>query len=73
MTREDTRQPITAAEAAAFLGVTSSAVRHIVRRHGIEAVGRQGRAKLYWMHEIVRHAGAHDRLACGEGGRVVSH
>lgn len=57
----DTRQPVTAAEAAVFLGVTSSAVRHIVRRDGIAAVGARGRAKTYWMHEITAAVGAHDR------------
>lgn len=55
------RAPLTTAEAAAFLGVSPGAIRQIVRRHHIAAVGKRGRAKVYWMHEIARHAGAHDR------------
>lgn len=55
------RRPLTAAEAAAFLGISAGAVRQIVRRHHIPAVGKRGHAKVYWMHEIARHAGAHDR------------
>ena len=62
MIRDDQgRKPITTAEAAAFLGVSAGAVRQIVRRHQIAAVGKRGHAKVYWMHEIARHAGAHDR------------
>lgn len=55
------RKPVTAAEAAVFLGITSSAVRHIVRRDAILAAGVNGRAKTYWMHDIVDAVGAHDR------------
>lgn len=57
------RSPISAAEIAVFLGVSSSAVRQIVRRNGIEQASQRGRAKLYWMHEVVRHSGTHDRAA----------
>lgn len=57
------RRPVTAAEAAAFLGITPGAVRQIVSRNQIPAAGTEGRAKLYWMHDITRHAGTDDRLA----------
>lgn len=66
-------RPITAVEAAAFLGVTAGAIRKIVSRHNIEPAGKQGRAKVYWMHEIARHAGAHDRLLTGKQRRGMSH
>lgn len=58
---------LSADEIAAFLGVTSSAVRQIVRRHGIQHQGKRGKAKLYDPREIIRHAGAHDRLTCRYG------
>lgn len=57
------RRPISAAEIAAFLGITASAVRHIVRRNGISPVAQRGHAKLYWMHEVKQHSGTDDRLA----------
>lgn len=52
---------LTAAELGAFLGVTAAAVRQIVRRKQIEAVGKVGKAKVYDAREVIRHAGAHDR------------
>ena len=55
---------LTAAEIAVFLGVTASAVRHIVRRNNIPVVGKgHNGANLYRAQDVVRHAGAHDRLA----------
>jgi hypothetical protein len=54
---------LTAAEIGAFLGITAAAVRQIVRRHNIPAVGKTGRAHLYDPETIIRHAGAHDRRA----------
>lgn len=52
-----------AAEIAVFLGITPAAVRQIVRRHNIQAKGKDGRAKLYDVATVLRHAGSHDRLA----------
>ena len=52
---------LTAAEIGAFLGITPGAVRLIVHRHHIPARGKAGRAKLYDAHEVIRHAGTHDR------------
>jgi hypothetical protein len=54
---------VTVAELAAYLGVTPSAVRHVVRRHGIQPVGARWKAKLYDVQEVLRHTGHHDRLA----------
>lgn len=55
------RVSLTADEIAAFLGVTPSAVRQIVRRNGVAPTGKRGRAHLYDPREVLRHAGAHDR------------
>lgn len=52
---------LTAAELAAFLGVTAAAVRQVVKRKGIEPVGKTGKAHLYDVDEVLRHAGTHDR------------
>lgn len=53
---------LTAAEIGAFLGMSSSGVRQIVRRNNIPARGKVGKAKLYDPLEVIRHAGAHDRM-----------
>lgn len=52
---------LTAAELGAFLGITAAAVRQIVRRKQIAAVGKVGKAKVYDPREVIRHAGPHDR------------
>jgi hypothetical protein len=54
---------VTVAELAAYLGVTPSAVRQVVRRHGIQARGQRWKAKLYDPHDVLRHTGRRDRLA----------
>jgi DNA-binding transcriptional MerR regulator len=54
---------VTVAELAAYLGITPSAVRHIVRRHRIQPRGQRWKAKLYDPHDVLRHTGRHDRLA----------
>lgn len=57
---------LTAAEIAAFLGITAAGVRQIVKRNEIRHRGKIGRAKLYDVRDVVRHSGAHDRRgACG--------
>ena len=56
-----TAPALTAAELAAFLGVTSSAIRQVVRRHGIPAVGKAGRAKLYDPARVLAVTHPHDR------------
>lgn len=55
------RIPLATAEVAAFLSITPSAVRQIVRRNDIAAAGMMGRAKTYWLHEVAEAVGAHDR------------
>lgn len=52
---------LTAAELAAFLGITAAGVRQIVKRKSIEPVGKDGKAHLYDVDEVLRHAGTHDR------------
>lgn len=52
---------LTAQQIAVVLGVTESAIRQVVRRHGIRHRGKRGRAKVYDPREVIRHAGGHDR------------
>lgn len=52
---------MTVAEIAAFLGMSPSGVRQVVRRHRIRSNGRHGRALTYSPAEVLLHAGAHDR------------
>ena len=54
-------RPLTAAEIAAFLGVSAGAVRQIAKRKRIAPVGKVGKANVYDAREVIRHAGAHDR------------
>ena len=52
---------LTAAEIAAFLGITPSGVRQIIRRAQITPTGKRGKAHEYDPREVLRHAGHHDR------------
>lgn len=52
---------LTAAEIGAFLGITAAGVRQIVRRKRILPAGKRGKAHLYDVDTVLRHAGAHDR------------
>jgi hypothetical protein len=52
---------LTAAELAAFLGVTATSVRSLIHRHGIKPVGKAGRAHLYDARAFVDTVGGHDR------------
>lgn len=52
---------LTAAEIAVFLGVTAAAVRQVVKRKEIKPVGKDGKANLYDVDEVLRHAGTRDR------------
>lgn len=67
------RRPLTAAEIGAFLGISSSAVRQIVRREQIAAVGKCGRAKVYWLHQVTKTVGTHDRQLLRKRRSLVSH
>lgn len=67
------RIPLTAAEIGAVLGVTSSAIRQAVRRHDLHHVGKEGRAKLYWTHEVGAAIGGHDRQALVKSSGPMSH
>ena len=66
---------LTAAEIAAFIGVTPAAIRQVVHRHGIRPAGRgRHRAKLYRAQDVLQHTGTRDRLepplavlSCGVG------
>jgi hypothetical protein len=57
------RHAVTVAELAAYLGVTPSAVRHVIARHHIPAAGKRGRAKTYNPLRILAVTGRHDRRA----------
>ena len=54
---------VTVAELAAYLGITPSGVRQVIRRHGVPARGQRWKAKLYDPHDVLQHSGRHDRLA----------
>lgn len=54
---------LTVKELAAFLGMTESGVRQVVRRNGVKRRGTGDRgAALYHPLDILRHTGGHDRL-----------
>jgi hypothetical protein len=54
---------LTVKELAAFLGMTESGVRQVIRRKGIErrGTGHFG-AALYQPRDVFRHTGTRDRL-----------
>ena len=64
---------LTAAELAAFLGMTASGVRNIVSRKHITPIGKRGKANLYDSREVIRHAGARDRRVAGATSGSVGH
>lgn len=64
---------LTAAEIAAFLGITASGVRQIVRRNQITSRGKRGKAHVYDIRDVLRHAGVHDRRTTRAGPERVSH
>jgi chromosome segregation and condensation protein ScpB len=64
--------PLTAAEIGVFLGVTSAAVRQVVKRKEIQSVGKDGRAHLYDVDEVLRHTGVHDRRVLPDKPERVS-
>jgi hypothetical protein len=64
---------LTAAELAAFLGMTASGVRNVISRKRIAPIGKRGKANLYDSREVIRHAGAHDRLVAGTRSESVGH
>lgn len=53
---------LTAAEIAAYLGVTPGYVRKVVATKGIQAAGKRGQAHLFDIDDILRHTGVHDRV-----------
>lgn len=63
--RDDRLVVTTVVELAAYLGLSPSRVRHVIADHGVTAVGKRGRAKLYRPSDVLRHTGRHDRLANG--------
>lgn len=64
---------LTAAELAAFLGMTSSGVRNVISRKHIAPVGKRGKANLYRPSDVLRHAGARDRRLAGSAPESVGH
>ena len=55
------RVRLTAAELAAFLGLTAAGVRSLLRNHGIEPTGKRGKANEYDARAVIDTLGAHDR------------
>lgn len=53
---------MTVKELAAFLGITESGVRQVIRRKGIVRRGQRWKAALYDPAEVLRHTGGRDRL-----------
>lgn len=54
---------VTVKELAAFLGMTESGVRQVVRRHRVARAGTgRNRAALYRAGDVLRHTGKRDRL-----------
>lgn len=54
---------LTVKELAAFLGISESGVRQIVRRKAVQRRGTGDfKAALYDAREVLRHAGTNDRL-----------
>ena len=64
---------LTAAELAAFLGMTASGVRNVISRKRIAPVGKRGKANLYDSRQVIRHAGAHDRALAAATPECVGH
>lgn len=52
---------LTTTELAAFLCVTTSAIRHMARDYGISPVGKIGREHLFDARAFVDTVGQHDR------------
>ena len=52
---------LTAAELAAFLGLTPSAIRSLIKRHAIEPSGKRGKAHEYDARAFIDTVGGHDR------------
>lgn len=52
---------LTAAELAAFLGLTAAGVRSLIRNHQIEPVGKRGKANEYDARQVIDTLGGHDR------------
>jgi predicted site-specific integrase-resolvase len=54
---------LTAAEIAAYLGISASGVRQVIRRRKIKPAGQRWKAYVYDPDDILRHTGNRDRLA----------
>ena len=63
---------LTAAEIAAFLGLTAAGVRKMVEREGIRPVGKEGRAHLYDARPFIDKVGGHDRRVARKRRRPMS-
>jgi len=64
---------VTAAELAAFLGMSASGVRNVISRKHIAPIGKRGKANLYDSREVIRHAGARDRRLARTASESVGH
>lgn len=64
---------LTAAELAAFLGITAAGVRSLIRNHEIRPVGKRGRANLYDARAVVDTLGTHDRRFTRKRRGAMAH
>jgi hypothetical protein len=64
---------LTAAELAAFLGLTTAGVRSLIRNHGIQPIGKSGKANLYDARTVVDTLGGHDRRFARKRRRLMAH
>lgn len=64
---------LTAAELAAFLGITAAGLRSLIRNHEIRPAGKRGRANLYDAPAVIDTLGAHDRRYVRKRRRPMAH
>lgn len=64
---------LTAAELAAYLGLTAAGVRSLIRNHSIPPTGKRGRANEYDARTVLDTLGVHDRRFVRKRRRPMAH
>lgn len=64
---------LTAAELAAFLGITAAGARSLIRNHGIRPVGKRGKANEYDPATVLDALGTHDRRYVRKRRSLMAH